>query len=614
MFRRFFTTKIDHHHLHRSAAISFKEEFYRLVGKENVLDTAVDPYVIDWTGKHVGGDASTLVIFPRSTAHVSAVLSFCHTNKIGVVPQGGNTGLVGGSVPLTGGGELVLSMAKMNSILSMDKDEGVMVAEAGCVLENMNTVAAELNYLVPLDLGAKGSCMIGGNVSTNAGGLRVIRYGSMHQNVLGLEVVQADGTVLNMLRQLPKDNCGYPLKHLFIGAEGTLGVITKVAIALAPLHLHRVVAMVKVSSFDAVSWLLRQTQQSRLSSTLSAFEFIDPPSLSCMARVSPDVLRKVVGATGVMNLLVSSSTQSPARGIAGEVLVLMEFSAGGNNSGTTTATGDDDDGYGGLKKSLEEFLGGLMGDDDNVSENTSSSSDLRVLDALVSQSRGQEAALWSVREHVPVSLMQLSRTPSCVVAAEMSSSSGSTMVQQLFKYDVSLKLSEMDGVTSQVKKQMQREGYYIAQHADDLQAAAAVSRREILDSSSSSSSDDNRKDDSSSSSNSNSNDDSSSNSSRQRGSLLFCCFGHAGDKNLHLNVVAAVVVPTAATVDSADAAGGSGGSLSPSVSSLDSIQRALDRAVYKAVLAVSGSVSAEHGANNLISILNPTQLYPNQTI
>ena len=255
-----------------------------------------------------------------------------------------------------------------------------------------------------------------------------------------------------------------------------------------------------------------------------------------------------------------------------------------------------------------------MGDDDNVSENTSSSSDLRVLDALVSQSRGQEAALWSVREHVPVSLMQLSRTPSCVVAAEMSSSSGSTMVQQLFKYDVSLKLSEMDGVTSQVKKQMQREGYYIAQHADDLQAAAAVSRREILDSSSSSSSDDNRKDDSSSSSNSNSNDDSSSNSSRQRGSLLFCCFGHAGDKNLHLNVVAAVVVPTAATVDSADAAGGSGGSLSPSVSSLDSIQRALDRAVYKAVLAVSGSVSAEHGANNLISILNPTQLYPNQTI
>ena len=472
---------------------------------------------------------------------------------------------MGGSVPLAGGGELVLSMAKMNSILSIDQNEGVMVAEAGCVLENMNTAAAGHNYLVPLDLGAKGSCMIGGNVSTNAGGLRVIRYGSMHQNVLGLEVVQADGTVLNMLRQLPKDNCGYPLKHLFIGAEGTLGVITKVAIALAPFPVHRLVAMVKVSSFDAVSWLLRQTQQSKLSSTLSAFEFIDPSSLSCMARVSPDVLRKVTGSSSsstigssssVMNLQVSPS--SAAKGIAGEMLVLMEFSAGGNTETTTTV-----DGYGGLKDSLEEFLGGLM--DDDVSESSSGgdlssplplecgATDLRVLDALVSQSRGQEAALWSVREQVPVSLMQLSRTRPPPSADK---SSNSMMAQQLFKYDVSLKLSEMDTLTSQVKRQMQREGYYIAEHANDLLAAASLS----------------------------------SDDSRRRGSLLFCCFGHAGDKNLHLNVVAAVIILTTASGDHHPS--------SPSVSTLDGIQRALDRVVYKAVLAVSGSVSAEHGTNN----------------
>ena len=257
-----------------------------------------------------------------------------------------------------------------------------------------------------------------------------------------------------------------------------------------------------------------------------------------------------------MNLQVSPS--SAAKGIAGEMLVLMEFSAGGNTETTTT-----DDGYGGLKDSLEEFLGGLM--DDDVSESSSGgdlssplplecgATDLRVLDALVSQSRGQEAALWSVREQVPVSLMQLSRTRPPPSADK---SSNSMMAQQLFKYDVSLKLSEMDTLTSQVKRQMQREGYYIAEHANDLLAAASLS----------------------------------SDDSRRRGSLLFCCFGHAGDKNLHLNVVAAVIIPTTASGDHHPS--------SPSVSTLDGIQRALDRVVYKAVLAVSGSVSAEHGTNN----------------
>ena len=190
----------------------------------------IEKYTIDWTKVYRGG---TVVCFPRTTEDVSEILSFCDTHKVGIVPQGGNTGLVGGAVGLAGirGDQLIMSMEKMNSIISIE--ESVLVCEAGCILENLNIECTKRGYIVPLDLGAKGACMIGGNVATNAGGLRVLRYGTLHGTVLGLEVVQADGTVLDMLRTLRKDNCGYHLSHLYIGSEGTLGVITKVAIALA---------------------------------------------------------------------------------------------------------------------------------------------------------------------------------------------------------------------------------------------------------------------------------------------------------------------------------------------------------------------------------------------
>lgn len=147
-----------------------------------------------------------------------------------------------------GGDELILSLARMRKIINIDSASASVVCEAGCVLEELNSATEAVGFTVPLDLGAKGSCMIGGNVATNAGGLRLLRYGSMHHNVLGLEVVLADGTVLDMLRSLRKDNCGYALKNLFVGSEGTLGVITRVALSLAPKPNSTCVVLAKVCS------------------------------------------------------------------------------------------------------------------------------------------------------------------------------------------------------------------------------------------------------------------------------------------------------------------------------------------------------------------------------
>jgi len=168
---------------------------------------------VDWMGKYRG--ASQLLLLPKSTTEVSKILSYCNTRRLAVVPQGGNTGLVGGSVPVYD--EVIVSLAGMDKIISFDNVNGILTSEAGCVLENLSTFVENEGFIMPLDLGAKGSCQIGGNISTNAGGLRFIRYGSLHGNVLGLEVVLADGTILDMLTTLRKDNTGYDLKHLFIG-------------------------------------------------------------------------------------------------------------------------------------------------------------------------------------------------------------------------------------------------------------------------------------------------------------------------------------------------------------------------------------------------------------
>jgi D-2-hydroxyglutarate dehydrogenase len=227
-----------------SPAYTHVQAIQRIVGEDHVLvgESDMEPYKQDWTETYAGG---SLVCFPKSVVEVSELLKYCNANKIGVVPQGGNTGLVGGAVG-TSKDELILSLKRMNRVLEVDASAGVVTCEAGCVLELLNSEVAKQGFAIPLDLGAKGSCMIGGNVATNAGGLRVMKYGSLQGNVLGLEVVLADGTVLDMLRTLRKDNCGLHSKHLFVGSEGTLGVITKVSLLLVTKPTYSTVLFAKV--------------------------------------------------------------------------------------------------------------------------------------------------------------------------------------------------------------------------------------------------------------------------------------------------------------------------------------------------------------------------------
>ncbi|KAF7011038.1 hypothetical protein CFC21_025390 [Triticum aestivum] len=225
---------------------------------------------VDWMGKYKG--ASQLLLLPKSTNEVSKVLAYCNSRRLAVVPQGGNTGLVGGSVPVHD--EVIVNLGGMDKIISFDNVNGILTCEAGCVLENLSTFVENEGFIMPLDLGAKGSCQIGGNISTNAGGLRFIRYGSIHGNVLGLEVVLANGTVLDMLTTLRKDNTGYDLKHLFVGSEGSLGIVTKVSI-LTPAKLPSTnVAFLSCNDYMSCQKLLLAARRS-LGEILSAFEFMD---------------------------------------------------------------------------------------------------------------------------------------------------------------------------------------------------------------------------------------------------------------------------------------------------------------------------------------------------
>ncbi|CAG8434959.1 7708_t:CDS:10 [Ambispora gerdemannii] len=225
------------------------------------------PYNLDWMRKYRG--KSRLVAKPKSTEEVAAILKYCNENRLAIVPQGGNTGLVGGGVPVFD--EIILSTNNLNKIRSFDPLSGVLICDAGCILEVLDNYLAERGYMMPLDLGAKGSCHIGGNVATNAGGLRLLRYGSLHGSVLGLEVVLPDGTILHNLSSLRKDNTGYDLKQLFIGSEGTLGIITG-AVNVAVFGLN---------SFQKVQDTFIKSKE-YLTEILSAFEFWDSGALKLL--------------------------------------------------------------------------------------------------------------------------------------------------------------------------------------------------------------------------------------------------------------------------------------------------------------------------------------------
>jgi len=229
------------------------QQLKAVVGDNGWLDDSVDlsAYLTEWRGLFSG--STPLVLRPTDTAQVSAILKLCNEHGVGVVPQGGNTGLAGGAIPgLNDSAEIVLSLERMNQIVALDAANFTMTVQAGCVLENLQQSADEADRLFPLSLASEGSCQIGGNISTNAGGTAVLRYGNTRDLVLGLEVVLPDGSVISELNGVRKDNTGYDLKQLFIGAEGTLGVVTAATLKLFPKPLGVTTALIGLESMESV--------------------------------------------------------------------------------------------------------------------------------------------------------------------------------------------------------------------------------------------------------------------------------------------------------------------------------------------------------------------------
>jgi len=229
------------------------------------------PLLVDHRGLYHGNAAA--VILPRSVAQVATTLAFCNEHRIGVVPQGGNTSYCGGATPDSSGRQIILSLARLNRVRHVDPLNYSLTAEAGCVLAAVQRAAADAERFFPLSLGSEGSCQIGGNLATNAGGTSVLRYGMMRELVLGLEVVLPDGRVLDALTGLRKDNTGYDVKSLFLGAEGTLGIITAATLKLFPAVRSIATAFVAVAGVEAAVELLSRLR-SHSGDRVSSFELI----------------------------------------------------------------------------------------------------------------------------------------------------------------------------------------------------------------------------------------------------------------------------------------------------------------------------------------------------
>lgn len=244
----------------------------------------LEPYLTEWRDTWRG--RTPIMVSPDSTARVAKVVQACRRANTAIVPQGGNTGLCGGAIPDPGGDQVLLSMARMNRVRSISPDDHSIVAEAGCTLASVQQAAEDVDRFFPLSLAAEGSCQIGGNLSTNAGGINVLRYGTARDQALGLEVVLADGTVWNGLRSLRKDTAGYDLKQLFIGSEGTLGVITAASLRLFPAVRNARTAVVAINSPDSAVELLSLLRR-ELSDQLQAFELIPDRAVRFVLRHLP---------------------------------------------------------------------------------------------------------------------------------------------------------------------------------------------------------------------------------------------------------------------------------------------------------------------------------------
>ena len=293
---------------------SLIDSLRQICGAEHVLthddpSTDLSAWEHDWR-KRVFGKALA-VVRPASTAEVAAVVKACANTFTSIVPQGGNTGLVAGSVPDASGQQIVLSLQRMNAVRALDPDNLTMTVEAGCILHNLQDAAEKAGFLFPLSLAAEGSCTIGGNLGTNAGGTQVVRYGNTRELCLGLEVVTAHGEVWHGLTGLRKDNTGYDLRHLMIGSEGTLGVITAATMKLYPLPAAQLTAWAAVPSMEAAVQFLGLAHQ-HLGAGLTGFEVMGQFALSLADKYFPNLRVPLYKETPWCVLLENSDHESEA--------------------------------------------------------------------------------------------------------------------------------------------------------------------------------------------------------------------------------------------------------------------------------------------------------------
>ncbi|EOR01079.1 hypothetical protein E3P89_02395 [Wallemia ichthyophaga] len=413
----------------------------------------LEPFNVDWMGKYRGH--SSIIAKPKTTEEVSKLLQWCNQHNVAVVPQGGNTGLVGGSVPLHD--EVVLSLSSMNSVRHFDSLSGYVSVDSGIVLENLDNFLAQKGHVVPLDLGAKGSCQIGGNVATNAGGLRMLRYGSLHGNVLGLEVVLPDGRIINGMKGLKKDNTGIDLKQLFIGSEGVLGVVTGVTLATPVRPSATNVAVFALPDYESVQTAFSSARRD-LGEILSAFEFFDAASYKLVRTHGHAAERKTF----------EDGEDAP-------FFCLVETS--GSNK-------DHDD------EKLGAFLEQLM--ESGI-----------VNDGVLAQDETQIAQLWTLREGIPEAAGKAGR---------------------VYKYDLSLPVEKMYSLVPELRQKLAEQGL-LAAESEGGNGNGPVK-------------------------------------------TVFG-FGHLGDGNLHINIVADAY--------------------------RSEVEKVVEPYIYELVANYNGSISAEHG-------------------
>jgi FAD/FMN-containing dehydrogenase len=319
-----------------------------LVGPAGIVTDSSDlePYAVDWRKLFPGRPAC--VVRPSSTEQVASIVQVCRGAGVAIVPQGGNTGLAGGAVPDPSGTQVVVSLNRMAAIRHLDPVGLTIEAEAGCILKVAQDAAAAAGRLLPISLAAEGSATIGGVVAANAGGVNVLRYGMTRSLVLGLEVVLPDGTVVNGLRRLRKDNAGYDWKQLFIGSEGTLGIVTAAVLRLLPRPKHTVTALLSVADPAAALRLLALAQD-ELGDQISAFELISATSMQLVAK--------------------HAGLKTPIA--EGEWFVLIEAASS----------------LAGLREAAETMLGAAFEQE-------------IALDGVIAESGAQAAQLWALREHV----------------------------------------------------------------------------------------------------------------------------------------------------------------------------------------------------------------------